>query len=1063
MVNTGMRRSRLWASTAAVTIAMVSMFGTPASAQDKQFDLPTESLSKALRDFGRVSGQQLIYSESDVRGRVAPPLVGVYNPTKALQQLLADSGLIATRTQAGAIMIAPAAHAPMIVKARTDVMLATTTAADLVTVDQAPAPAPAATSGVTEVVVTSSRIVRNGFQAPTPTTVLGVEDLQRAAPINLADELNELPALAGSTRMNTSSVSAGVAGMNVLNLRNLGLTRTLVLLDGQRIPASNTSGYVDANTIPNALVKRVDIVTGGASAAWGSDAVGGVVNFVLDKDFTGLKGELSGGMTTYGDDPNAKVSVAAGTGFASDRGHFMFSAEEEYNAGIEGLPRPWYVGAKEVPNPAYAVGNGQPFLLNRTHVGYTEAAPGAIVYSGPLTGLYFGPNGVPLQVQPGTITSNPFMVGGGWQTTDFGNGPQSLDPQTNRQSIFMRASYDVAHNVQVWSQFSYTNSNAFAASSPQYSIGGISISINNAFLPASVVSAMQANKVTTLAVGSWNQAIGAIPYWSDHQLFRYNVGADGKFNALGKDWSWDTFADINISNISQRMYIPINANYTNAINAVVGPGGQIMCASTVTNPTNGCQPLNILGTGVASQAGLNYVNGWAAYNGQIQQSEFSGTLHGEPASTWAGPISVALGIEHRREAETGVGDPISAQNGFFEGNYKGLHGAFDVTEGFFEAVVPLAKDAFLAKSIDFDGAVRQTDYSTSGMATTWKVGGTWAPIEDIKFRVTESLDIRAGGLSDLFQNTTATSSVQDPFLNNVNTNIFQTTKGNATIKPEQGKTTDLGVVFQPRFLPGLSFSTDYWDINITNAINSLSASQEVNECYAGVTSLCQYIIRGATGPNGPAVGGQITQIIVTPINIAYAHARGLDLEAGYRFQASEVFHWFGDGTVSHWLGEGQFALRGLVTHYLESVTNTGAIGALTISALGANNALPYWHYLTSATYSNGPLTTAITARGISDGLVGGANIQCASACPLYNPSFPTIDNNFEKGALYFDMSLSYKFKPGMEGFFVVNNVANAYPAPYPNTTSIGSEQMGVSALYYDVIGRSFRGGVRFKY
>ena len=387
--------------------------------------------------------------------------------------------------------------------------------------------------------------------------------------------------------------------MNVLNLRNLGLTRTLILLDGQRMPAANTSGYVDVNEIPNALIKRVDVVTGGASAAWGSDAVGGVVNFILDKEFTGLKGEVSGGETTYGDDQNGKISLAAGSSFAGGRGHVMVSAEEDYSAGIEGLPRPWYVGAKQVPNPTYTATNGQPFLLNETHVGYTNMAPGAIVASGPLAGLVFGAGGSTSQLVPGTITSSPFMVGGGWQTTDWGNGPQSLDPQTNRQNVFLRASYDVTPDVQVWGQFLYTNSNAFVLGSPQYNIGGLNISINNAFLPASVVATMKADNLTSLTVGSWNQAIGAIPYWSDHQLFRYNVGADGKFKAFGKTWTWDVFADINISDINQRTNVPINANYTNAINAVVGSNGQIICASTVANPTNGCQPLNILGTGEA--------------------------------------------------------------------------------------------------------------------------------------------------------------------------------------------------------------------------------------------------------------------------------------------------------------------------------------------------------------------------------------------------------------------------------------------------------------------------------
>ena len=243
---------------------------------------------------------------------------------------------------------------------------------------QAPAQT-AQTPNVEEIVVTGTRIIRDGYEAPTPLSVLGSTEIEAAAPANIADFVNQLPSLAGSStpRSTTAGVSAGNTGINALALRGLGANRTLILLDGQRVAASTLTGLVDINGFPQALISRVDVVTGGASAAWGSDAISGVINFVLDKKFVGLKGELQGGVTTYGDDRSYKMALTGGTGFASDRGHFLVSAENSYVDGIRGLPRPWYTGVKTLINPAYGTGPGQstsvPQLLIRQKTGFSNA------------------------------------------------------------------------------------------------------------------------------------------------------------------------------------------------------------------------------------------------------------------------------------------------------------------------------------------------------------------------------------------------------------------------------------------------------------------------------------------------------------------------------------------------------------------------------------------------------------------------------------------------------------------------------------------------------------------
>lgn len=1000
--------------TGATTFAVATILCTPVAvyAQDRQFDVPAQSASNGIKTFAQQAGIQIIVASRDASGRITNTVRGQLDTRAGLEMLIAGTGLSIRSFETG-----------------TAVLSATSDAESR------------------EVVVTGSRVVRDGYEAPTPLTVLTTEEINRSAQVNIAEQINRLPALAGSNnpRNTASNISGGFMGISTFNLRSLGSTRTLVLLDGQRLPAASLNGLVDANSIPSALVERVDVVTGGASAAWGSDAVAGVVNFVLDKDFTGVKGTVQGGITTHGDNENYKVSLSAGTAFADGRGHFLVSGEHWHSAGIEGMPRSWYRGRKTLFNPDYTATNGQPEYLVRDGVGYTTVAPGAIVTRGPMRGLYFGPGGAPAQLNYGSVVNDPFMVGGDWRYTDFGNGPQNLDPQVSHKSVFTRVSYDVTDDITFFGEFSYVQARTKTTGTPMFNFGGLMIQHDNAFLPAGIVNRMAELGETSLNVGSWNQAIGGIVTRTHHNLYRYAVGAEGDFSALGSDWSWIVRANRNVSKFYNGTNIPIRANYNNAIDAVRNSNGAIVCRSTLLDPTDGCVPLNILGTGVASQAGIDYVMGHSYLNAKITQDVISATVRGEPFATWAGPVSMAFGYEHRREKESGTSDPMSLVNSYWAGNYKPIHGSYTVNEAFVEVVVPLATDTSWAHALDLNAAVRATDYSTSGYVTTWKLGVSYEPIPDIRFRATRSRDIRAGNLSELFQaGQTNTTTLTDPTKGNQAYTVFQTTVGNPVVNPEKADTLNLGLVVQPRFLPGFSASVDYFDISVKDAIATLGSGTIVDQCFQGNQNLCDLIERDANG--------FMTEVFLRPINLSRQVVRGIDFEAGYRVPLSEIANW----------GDGSLSFRMLATRYLESSQDNG-INPPT-SNLGVNSGVPTWRYLGEITLDKGPASFSVTGRGFSDGVISNSFIECTTGCPASTNLNRTIDNNHVDGAFYIDLAASYQLNDGVKLYAAIDNVANKAPAPYaPGGTGIGSAQIGISQTYYDVIGRSFRAGLRVQF
>lgn len=898
---------------------------------------------------------------------------------------------------------------------------------------------------LSEVVVTGSRIVRDGYQAPTPLTVVTGDAIrQNSATANISSYLNTIPAIAGSLQPqgNLNSTNSGNTRVNALSLRNLGPNRTLLLVDGQRVVSSTQGGASDLNSIPQQLVSRVDIVTGGASAVYGSDAVAGVVNIILDHKFTGIKLDVSGNVTNYSDNKGANVQFSAGNAFAGGRGHAIFSAEYNQQAGIDGDGgRKWNRNSVMVlNNPAYRAGNGQPQFLFERNVNLSNSTSGSMVVSGPLQGLAFGPGGSTYQFVYGTAVANPYMVGG---TTNMPRvDVMSLENQERRGNLLGRVEYELTPGVTAFVQGSWAQSHLRSNSSNLFMPGsGPTIRIDNPYLPASVVAQMRAAGVTTLATGTQLGDFHPIVGDLFRVVNRFTAGVNGDFEAFGRDWAWDVTYLYNKSR--SRTYAEHNlnrANFALATDAVRSPSGQIVCRSSLTNPGNGCVPLNILGTGVATPEAVQYVTGTAFQRLVQKQEVFEANIGGVLFDNWAGPVSVAANLAHRTEsADTATN---TATQMWLLANMGAMVGKYSVKEAAIETEFPLLADAGFVRDWSFNGGFRLTDYSTSGSVSTWKVGTTLSTGFGVKLRGTLSRDIRAPGINELYSvNSTSRSALTDPFTNTTPT-VVTFLQGNPNLTPEKAKQHSFGLVFQPDFLPGFQASIDYWSINMSDAIISLSGQNVVNLCFQGAAEFCSAITR----ENGAIVGIQ-----GGAYNAASNRTRGIDFEASYTMPLENL--------VSSWGGE--LRLHANVTDYLEAYVNTGV--APPIDNVGTVGQLSKWRYAVSANYRLDGLTAALTVRGFSGGTIAPGAIECTSGCPTSTVVSPTYSNAHLPGAAYLDGNIAYAFNRDTDQewqvYFNVRNILNKDPAPYSNQTYYTANTL---SNVYDYLGRVYRLGVRLR-
>jgi iron complex outermembrane receptor protein len=1054
------RKSFYYRTVAPVALGMV-LCSSGAFAQVRTFDIPSQDASHSIAEFAKQAGIEIFAPSDKLRGVQLPAIQGKHDVREALSLLLAgsnltvasDDGTLVTlrnkpaQTPAGFIKIAASSTAPL---------------------PQA-TPVQAAAASVEEIVVTGSRVVRDGYEAPTPVSVMGSDQLNAISATNIADAVNRLPALSGSVSPHNSShsVSSGTAGVNNLNLRALNPSRTLVLLDGQRVVGSqitgfnNNGGSPDVNAFPDELISRVDVVTGGASAAYGSDAVAGVVNFVLDHNFTGVKGEMQGGVTTYGDDRAYKVALTGGTAFGGDRGHFLISGNASYSQGVRFNPRPWNAQNWQIiTNPAYgtnaAAGQSTsvPAYITRPDASLAVAMPGGLITTGPLKGTYFGPGGNPLKFNYGTLSGSTMMFGGDWQAAriDYIN---DLDIGLVRQTFFTRTSYKLTDDIEVFAQFQWAQAHSTLNSVPNFELGNITVKADNAFIPAALRPALAG--VTSFIMGTTNQDIGTLDADNMRVFRRHVIGAEGNLDALGSNWKWEGYYQESTTHLSVRApQDVVTPQFMAATDAVFAPNGSIVCRSTLTNPGNGCVPYNLFGTGVNTQAARSYSSATGFQSTAVGQDVIAFSMNGNPLEGWAGPISLAFGAEHRYEGVYGINSALDGTNSFFAGNYHASVGHFDVNEGFVETVVPLAKDVAWARTMDLDVAARFTSYSTSGLVTTWKVGMNYQPFDDIRLRATRSRDIRAPNLGELFSaGASGTGNVTDP-ATGITTTIVAPTKGNPGLQPERADSSEIGMVVSPSFLPGFQASVDYYNIDISGAIAALSSQQVVNLCFAGNTALCSTIRR---------TNGLIDFINLLPQNINSQGTHGMDFEATYRTPLSSI--------VSSW--DGDFTLNGKATYVfsLRTVDTSGITQGAGVVSDGLNQpSVPTLRYTISATLNIDPIQSVLTMRGLGSGKINNAFVVCTSGCPTSTTANPTIDNNRVNAVSYFDLALNYKLTVGGSDatlFLVTENLLNTAPPLIPGISAAAGGSGGggyyagqYNASNYDRLGRMFRAGVRFK-
>jgi iron complex outermembrane receptor protein len=884
--------------------------------------------------------------------------------------------------------------------------------------------APTSTGGEqaasSEIVVTGSRITRNGYDAPTPTTVVDNALLNAKAPAQIIDALVTLPAFRNSSTASTAgNGNAGSAGQSFANLRGLGPNRTLILLDGQRFVPSTSISTVDIGLLPSALIQRVDVVTGGASAAYGSDAVAGVVNFVLDNRFTGLKGNVQSGITSHGDDRSIKGSLTAGTAFA-ERGHLVLSVEGLKTQGVRPHARSFssFPIATLINNPGYTPTNGQTRRFILPNVYFNNVGFGGVVTSGPLAGTEFGPGGTTFRQPAGQYAGTsailyPGQVNEPWQQTNT----YSALPE-KRIVGYGRVSWDVADGLTAYGTGVVAHSRPgpyFTTPANTLITGAFNIGLSNPFIPPAIRSQMNSLGLQSIAVGRYSEDFGNGIVSRTNDTKRATIGLQG---AIGGSWKLDAYAEYGRN---RDVFIIANnalrPNLIRAVDVVQTPSGP-QCRSTLTTPGDGCVPLNIFGPGSASPAAIDYIYGDSRAVLVLQQKVASLALSGEPFSTWAGPVSTAFGAEYRSESARQRSDANSQAGLFAIGNPKALTGKFEVKEVFGETVVPLAKDLPALQSVDLNAAVRYTDYSTSGSVVTWKIGGNWQPISGVRFRATRSRDIRAPNNLELFSPPIqATAFLLDP-VTNTQPVAQSFSLGNRNLKPEKANTTSFGGVLQPAFLSGLELSVDYYAINIRDAIATLALQDIVNRCVAGNAELCGLITR---------TNGAISQISSPYLNLQSLKTKGLDIEASYRMR----------------VGPGAFAVRALANRTLKFATNDGVTsidraGDMSVAAQ------PKWTGDLVLSYRQGGFEANADIHYIGKG--------------FYDVTFtkPTdINENDIPSRTYVNLQLAYELgSPGKTRQFSVNIINLFNKAPPDIFAATGGPN-------YDRVGRNFRLGFRF--
>lgn len=994
--------------------------------------------------------------------------------------------------------------------------------------------APAATSETSEqeIVVTGSRIARPTLSSPIPVTTVSQADLMRTGVTNVGDALQRLPSLSASLTQAGSlggGVAIGQTGLNVLNLRNLGASRTLVLVDGQRHISSVEGEFlVDTNTIPSALIDRVDVVTGGSSAVYGSDAMAGVVNFVLKKHYDGAEINAQSGIASRGDRASQRVTATFGKNFAEGRGNIAVDLEYERGAPLYLTEREGQTGAFSGRHQFQLVNSPSSGLIEREYLtgihsfGFSDGGS-FIAYEGPSTRNCSSvpaaclPNGFPrvFLFQPdGSLRESAYgtdfrPAGSGNNQGGDGsvlNNTGVLVPGIKRYAANVLGHFDVSEGFRPYFQAKYVRTDSFQTSGPSFSQGGpqgpgmeydglgsfinVPISLDNAFLTpqsrALITSLLPAGS-TFFNMNRNNVDLGSRGEKNRRQVFRIVAGVEGTFN---DDWHYDVA--FNYGHLKTRYLFTNNRveqNFYQAIDAVRNGAGQIVCrvnAISVTDPN--CRPLDILGEGGAQQsladrqAALDYVNTTSKRRGRATEIDINANISGSTSKFLnlpGGPIQFAIGAEYRRETAFYAYDAqVEAGETFLNAIQPFNPPSFVVKEAYGEIRVPLIKDRPFFKDLSLTGAARVADYK-GATGTVWAYNGAavWAPVSDISFRVNYSHSVRAPTLGDLYSPASQDFSlVDDPcdpnFVNKGTANrpgncaaagvpgSYQAPQtragslqilsgGNPNLREETSRSWTFGTIIQPRFIPGLSITVDYFDVKIKNVISSVDAQTILNSCYDAPdlnNAFCQLITpRNADGTF------QLPALLQSSLNFAAERATGIDLDIAYNRRLSE---------------NDRLALRFIGTwnrsrDYFQNIDDPKSPDRIN-GELGN----PIYQFNASADWTHKAFTFGYTLRYIGRQSVGDWEQQHSVDGLPDTPFDPNFANHvYYPRAFYHDVRLTLDVNQKMRLFVGVDNLTDKLPpfgllgtgGPVLNTESTSTDAL------YDNVGRYFYAGIRVRF
>jgi len=728
--------------------------------------------------------------------------------------------------------------------------------------------------------VTGSRIARAELSSPAPIISISSEEISRFGTPDLGSILSEIPAIAaGSTLIGNNNSNAN-AGLSSPDLRNLGRDRTLTLVNGIRhVAGAPGSSAIDTGAIPSGLIDRVEIITGGASAIYGSDAVSGVINIILKDDFEGFEFNATAADSTEGvGTKNNSFSVLAGATSQDEKANATFFAAR---SNIREVLRPnlqqhKYYGTIINPDNT-GEEDGIPDRLRAPFVGSEMINDFGVL--NPFGGgprITFTPDGAPID-QVSRINDNSFAFGNfdqAYNTLFFGDEYVNYIPNQETITLASTFRYDITDNVRFYGDFKYVDKNIEQQFQPAFNFGGLRINVaDNAFLDdATRQRLISGGQTGNVPMARFFGDLGNRSAANDRELFRFVGGFKGGFELSDTLFSYDVFyTHGETKNTRRTLNDIIPANVAAAMDSVIDPNtGQAACRSQVPSAqgegyedpadVNGdlCAPFNPFGSNNFSAEAADFISGDVTREDLITQEVYGGSVSFDSSEFFSlpgGAMSMALGYEYREETSKTITDEFTKAGFFTNAATPDAAGGFDVEEYFVEVSLPLLNGVFLVNELTLDGAFRTAKYSHAGNADAWQVGLMWSPIEDVRIRGTLSEAVRAPNVNEAFSpQSPGFANISDPcdadnidddpdrtancaalgipsgFQANDNVSIRTLSGGNPNLFSETAKSDTIGVVWTPSYVENFALTLDYYNIEISDAINLVSSQDVLDNC-----------------------------------------------------------------------------------------------------------------------------------------------------------------------------------------------------------------------------------------